>query len=89
MHRAAVIEKCLKLAGPLSRIDNKNAKNSQVRCRGKMPKVVGPRSQKNGKKVQDRGHGKLPKSRWSAVVKKCQKVARPQSMKNVKNLQVR
>ena len=38
MHRLAVMQKCVKLAAPLSLNDTKNAKNSMVRGDKKMPK---------------------------------------------------
>ena len=81
--RSAVTEKCQKVAGPESR---KNAKMSQVRGHGKMPKggtsavtkichkVAAQRSRKNDKKSQVRAHGKMPKTRRSVITEKYKKM---------------
>ena len=75
-------QKCLKLAGPRSR---KNDKKSQVRGERKMPesrksavtekcqKVAGPHARKNAKKSHVLGHGKRPEIPRSAVTDKYKK----------------
>ena len=53
IHRSAVMQKCLKLAHPLSRNDIKNVKNSKVRGHGKMPKSSRSAVTKKCEKVAD------------------------------------
>ena len=61
MLRSAFMQKCLKLACPLSRNDIKNAKKSQVRGYVKMPKRCRSAVREICKNLQVRGQEKIQK----------------------------
>ena len=89
MHSSAVMQKCLKLAGPLSWNDTKMSKTHKSVITKRCEKVAGPQSYKNGKNSHVCCQGKMQKLHRSAVTQKCLKLAILLSWNDTKNAKSR